>query len=591
MRIDPSGRNRYDSHLIFASFDRMQRLSLLGNLTAMDGSLALKPLDISSPRQDEALFRYAAMAAWGFVALGVLLRLARYLQCFPLWGDECMVAVNFLDRGYLELMQPLDHWQMCPLLFLWAELTVVKLLGFSEMSLRLFPVICSIAGVFLFHHLARRLLRGVPLVLAVGIFCVSYYLIRHGTEVKQYSLDVLVALGLLTLAVEWRRSPERIGWLWLLVALTPVAVFASFPSVFVAGGVSVALLLGVWRRRDRRVWIPFASYNLVLLGSFAAMYLLFGSVHQQSSLANGVHWHYRFSFPPSEPLGFVAWLAKVHTGRMFAYPVGSTNGGSILTTLCCLVALATLCRSRRFDLLLLCCVPFALGLLAACLHKYPYGANTRVVLYLTPLICLMAGLGAATALGWLRREGHWRRGFVTCLALLVAVGFGSLVRDLIKPYKTPYDREASDFARWFWVELGRDAELACVRSDFNIDLFPGASPFAPAEYLCYQRLYSPRRREGRPLPGDRITAERPLRCVLYYHKDHPPEPEAFALWMHHMQADFEYVDHHVYDVNTNANAVYSRRYDVFEFQPKRPPPPFDVVRRIGSQFHSASSHR
>src|SRR2546423_374788 len=61
---------------------------------AMAGSLAL-PEIFEAPA---FWARYAPQAAWAFVALGILLRLARYLLCFPLWGDECMVAVNFLDR-------------------------------------------------------------------------------------------------------------------------------------------------------------------------------------------------------------------------------------------------------------------------------------------------------------------------------------------------------------------------------------------------------------------------------------------------------------------------------------------------------------
>ncbi len=101
-------------------------------------------------------------AVWGFVALGVALRLARYAMDYPLWWDESFVAVNLLRRGFLDLLRPLDYGQVCPVLFLWAELAVVRLLGFNEWTLRLFPLLCAVASVPLFAFAAGRVLPGVP---------------------------------------------------------------------------------------------------------------------------------------------------------------------------------------------------------------------------------------------------------------------------------------------------------------------------------------------------------------------------------------------------------------------------------------------
>src|SRR4051794_30587247 len=62
--------------------------------------------------------RWLARATRAAVALGILLRVVRYLMNYPLWHDEAFVAANFLDRGYLEMLRPLDYYQVCPLLFL-----------------------------------------------------------------------------------------------------------------------------------------------------------------------------------------------------------------------------------------------------------------------------------------------------------------------------------------------------------------------------------------------------------------------------------------------------------------------------------------
>ena len=44
-----------------------------------------------------------------FVALGCVFRIIRYAQNLPLWSDECFLSVNFIDRGYRELLEPLDN--------------------------------------------------------------------------------------------------------------------------------------------------------------------------------------------------------------------------------------------------------------------------------------------------------------------------------------------------------------------------------------------------------------------------------------------------------------------------------------------------
>ena len=125
-----------------------------------------------------------------------------YLMNYPLWWDEAFVAVNFIRRDYVDLLRPLDYGQVCPILFLWCELTVVRILGFSEWSLRLFPVVCAIVSVFLFRHVTGRVVRGLPLFGGRDL-AVSFHPIIHAADVKPYASDLMAALILLAIAVEW----------------------------------------------------------------------------------------------------------------------------------------------------------------------------------------------------------------------------------------------------------------------------------------------------------------------------------------------------------------------------------------------------
>ena len=222
-------------------------------------AIARKAIAPPPPGASSARTSWIARATWAFVGLGLLVRLVRYLVVYPIWHDEAFVAVNFLNRGYLDLLRPLDYYQVCPVLFLWIELTAVRVFGFSESALRLFPAICGLASVLLFRNLAARLLRGTPLLLAVAVFATAFYPIRHSAEVKPYASDLVAALILLALAVEWLRRPEQSRWWWALSLVMPPLLALSYPSVFVAAGLLV-LALGprsLWQRACASVRLAF----------------------------------------------------------------------------------------------------------------------------------------------------------------------------------------------------------------------------------------------------------------------------------------------------------------------------------------------
>src|SRR5690606_20097126 len=108
--------------------------------------------------------------------------------------DECFLCVNFIDRSFAELLDPLTYHQVAPPLFLWVERASVLLLGYSEWSLRLVPFAASVASLFLFRRFAGRILGGPALLLAFAIFAVAYPGIRYAAEAKQYATDLLAAL-------------------------------------------------------------------------------------------------------------------------------------------------------------------------------------------------------------------------------------------------------------------------------------------------------------------------------------------------------------------------------------------------------------
>lgn len=511
-------------------------------------------------------------AVAGFVLLGVVLRMNRYLLGFPLWGDESFLACNFIDRSFTDLLQPLEYGMVAPPLLLWLELAVVRVAGFSELSLRFLPMLASVAGMLLFGHLARRLLAGLPQLLAVAVFAVSYYPIRHGCEVKPYATDLFAALVLVALLVEWLYQPQRLRWLWGLCAATPLAVGCSYPALFVAGAVSLVLVATWCRAPSRRALLPVIAFPLALAGSAGPLLVYTAQTQYASYAATGQVSCWVNDFPPSyrEPAKLATWLLERHTGHMFAYPLGGKRGGSTLTTLALLAATVVLIRRRQYALLTLAAVPLALCLAAAALERYPYGGSQRTMQFIAPLVCLLTGLGLATLLALVRWVEFNRRLVLGTLALLLILGVGLLAFDLRRPYKTVFDEQAREFARWFWTEQARDAELVCVHRDLGQTFSPQHWMYdRTAVYLCNQQLFSARHSKLQPPQLEQISADHPLRCVLY--NEHPVDDPKFREWLAGMQAKYALRDCRQYQVNTGAKlkgASYEDRFLIYEFIPK-----------------------
>jgi hypothetical protein len=535
-------------------------------------------------------------ARWivAFMAVGIAVRLIRYLLRFPLWADESFLAVNFLHRGYGDLMQPLDCHQVAPLLFLWTELTAVKLLGFSEWSLRLFPMLSGLACLLLFHRLARHLVHGTALVLAVGIFAVNYSGIRYACEVKPYGVDLVVSTLILLLTVRWWKRPHNTRRLWLLTAVMPFALGLSFPAVFVAGGASLAIGVGLLGSPSRRGWTAWTVYNVVLCMSFLAWYWLAIRGQAQAEMAVMTS-GWNDAFPPRDSLvKLVVWLLRAHAGPLLAVPAGGDNWGSVATLLSCIVAAIVLMRQSRYRLLLLFAAPFALNLLAAMLRLYPYGGHMRLSMHVVPIVSLMAGVGAAALLPPLSlRErarvradnllfaNHWHgkalnRPTAVAIALLVSLATVFTARDFYLPAKEQTDIRKRDFAVWFWSSLERGHEVVSLAGDMPPALPPlgkaGQGRAAPP-FLCNEQIYSPRAARGKPCDLAHVSAERPLASVHYWSHLAPYDSAEFRHWLDAMQQRYHLIASSCYpllqDNDNDRQPEPADRVDVYEFVPKR----------------------
>jgi hypothetical protein len=105
-----------------------------------------------------------------------------------------------------------------------------------------------------------------------------------------------------------------------------------------------------------------------------------------------------------------------------------------------------------------------------------------------------------------------------------------------------------------------------VRTDLGISFRPEPWSYDAADqYLCLQRIYSRRHQRRRPPNWDKISAERPLRCVLLNRM--PTDVPAFLNWIETNRDRYRLRDVRTYPASRGSRAEPAQTYVVCEFAP------------------------
>jgi len=326
--------------------------------------------------------------AWpiALIAFGTALRLQQYLANPSLRLDEAMLALNLVNRSFSGLLQPLEHGQGAPPVFLLAERLAVVLAGPSEYALRALPLLASLACLPLLYLLARRWIGRPGALIALALFVVSYEPLRFSREVKQYSLDILVALVLyigldtvLSRPLRWGRA--------LLCGLTGIgAIFTSHPAVFILGAMALFPLQQYLRKREWQRLLPLGAVYLIWGIGLGAFYWLFArNLHGSEGLAN--YWEYGYVPFPPRSVSDLRWpLESFFT--FFSNPGGfQYSAVAALPFFAGCVSLLHRDPRRAWYLL----GPLLLVLCASLLRVYPFG--DRLIVFLVPALLLLVAEG------------------------------------------------------------------------------------------------------------------------------------------------------------------------------------------------------
>jgi hypothetical protein len=178
---------------------------------------------------------------------------------------------------------------------------------------------------------------------------------------------------------------ERQLLLYMFVA--PVLIGVTYPGCFLCGGLLVALLPEVWRRKRLRTWTAYVLLVALVAGAF--LLVLLGPAQAQRSELMTRCWERQFpdwERPSAVPVWAV--LSTLDVVRYCYAPTGQVLAGIALLGGVCLW------RQGHKGIVTLCVVPILLALAAACVGGYPYG-GVRVLAYAAPGLAILIGAGLA----------------------------------------------------------------------------------------------------------------------------------------------------------------------------------------------------
>lgn len=328
-----------------------------------------------------------AICFWFLFSLGALFRIRQYLAHLSFWNDEAALALSLSIRGFAELLHPLGHGQVAPIAFCWIEKASMLLFGPGELGLRLFPLLAGIGSLPLIFLFGRRTLGTRAGLISLGLLAVNGEAIRYAAELKPYSLDLLLALAFLFLG--WRSLQEELRPPDLLVLGVGggVAVWFSFPVVFILATLGCLLALTPTSRRRGREVATLAAIGGFWILSFTLQWYFLGTNAMDAPLLE--YWSPYFMPLPPTSFTDLQWFGERFL-KIFRDPLAMSPRDLVAAIFLAGCLFLYRYRKKR-PLLLLLLLPLSFNLLASGFKKYPFG--DRLLLYAAPSFLVpIAGL-------------------------------------------------------------------------------------------------------------------------------------------------------------------------------------------------------
>jgi hypothetical protein len=360
----------------------------------------------------------------GVLAVGVGVRMVRFLEVRPLWIDEVLIALNVLPHGPADFLQPLRYSQISPAGFLLGEWLVTRVAGGGEHALRLLPFIASVVALIAFHRFVRRTLEPGTALLATVLAALSPLLIYYAGEVKSYTFDWLCAVLLMNATLSLGKDLTPGAWMrWGLTAGFGALMSTAAPF-FVAG--CALSLLDVPAIRAPRALIRLAAAAVPAALLFGVQYFTtYDSTFTREVM--GSYWTRSFlDAQLPDALVQAAQFARTFViDVVFGDRVAESMPRRSMTILVVLTAIGGVLLARRSRVTAaIVLAPAALAAIAALMHRWPL--TPRLLLFLVPALAMSLASGLAALVQLL--PSRVRGVALATLSAVVLVGAAAGVR-------------------------------------------------------------------------------------------------------------------------------------------------------------------
>ncbi len=387
---------------------------------------------------------------WFVIAFGIICQTSQYLYNRSLWLDEAALALKVRHFSYAELIQPQTNetepegiaMQSSPLGFLFLTKLLTESFGDSEYILRLISLICALGAIILFYKVTGYFLNPFGRILALAFFVMSQHLIFYGSEFKSYSVDVFVVL--LLVFIYLRTLRENFSWPQTVFAGTAfaVAVWFSFPSLFVVGAIGLSMVFSGLTRKDNVHRVKVISLHSFWVLSFFFYYSFYLRTFINDEPL-GSYWQGNYLPLHPQTADDFKWYYR-HFLDMFQNP-----GGLELNVLCgilFIIGSISLFRKRK-HLAWMSGLIFLLTAMASGFKLYPFSG--RLILFLVPFLYIALAEGLERSGFEMLRAGK-KPAYLFMAILLSAVFFYPMkttIAHLFSPQLKAEIKPAIEFMR------------------------------------------------------------------------------------------------------------------------------------------------
>jgi len=333
---------------------------------------------------------------YSIIFIGVTLAIFQFIFNRSLWLDEAYLALNIINKDFLELLTPLDHSQVSPIGFLFVEKLSTLVFGKNEFSLRLFPLLGFLFSIPFMYLLTKALTKNkIIALMSTSFFSITIMLIRYSSEVKQYSIDVLVVIILLYLSVTLQLQKHKSLFIFAIVG--SIVIWFSNVSIIVLTVVGIYILITeCWHKKNYKVLFPFMLWLL----SFSFYYYYF--IYDHPTAAAMKTWWIN-DFLPLNPFSFEFYhfLGRV-TREIFVRLLGISHHYWFLAFFISFSSIAFLFIEKNYKVIFLLLSPILLHLLLSGFELYPF--KGRLILYITPLIIILYSIGLYSIFKFLNKK-------------------------------------------------------------------------------------------------------------------------------------------------------------------------------------------